>query len=461
MRATNNNYYGDYGISSTSDGVNFTDTNFTGNRTIHFVDAASWFIYRNDTGNVWLKTKDSVAWSNITRALNTWSQSNMSWNDSASTSITASYNLTGLLPNTDYKIYNFSTEFDTIRTDENGDLDFTVDLNTTSREIRVEQVAVAGCDYLINNASIPFTITENDSVYCLAEDIGWGGQNATLFAEGVQNSTLECSGHTIDGNDTLTPNTFGVFVSDDTLFNTIKNCIISDYYAGIRTDNSISSLVINTTLTSNYYGIHSYYSNNTTITNVTADGLYTIASEYCVGTKLSDSILDFGEWSYTVGASSDIHCSDTITNVNSTTGQSIVYYNTTQTITGWDNNATEIVLCNADDSVIDNVTMTSQDGIFIIRTENTNITNSVFTLNEFGPNLYQSDNNTMSNITMNSTLFGIMVYNSDYNNLTNITVFNSTSQTYRGIYIYSSNNNTVSNSLIRNTTGGEWGGGKA
>ena len=186
VRATNpTNYYGDYGVSNTADAVNFTNTNFTGSKTILFLDTASWFIYRNDTGNVWLKTKDSVAWTNITRTLNNWSQTNMSWSDSASTSVVATYNLSGLLANTGYRLYNFSQNYMNLSTDGNGDLSFTIELNSTSREIRVEQIEKISPALILSNNTASVNTTGLLAYY--------------KFDEGLGNASKDYSGNDYDG----------------------------------------------------------------------------------------------------------------------------------------------------------------------------------------------------------------------------------------------------------------------
>jgi len=126
----------DYYLSTASTTNNFTNTNFTVSRTIRFDDATSWFNYANDTSGLWLKTNMSAA-KTMSRTLNNWTQTNMSWSDNITvTTATATYNLTGMLPSTQYYVYNFSVLAYTITTGANGFLSFTIDLNTTSREIR-------------------------------------------------------------------------------------------------------------------------------------------------------------------------------------------------------------------------------------------------------------------------------------------------------------------------------------
>jgi len=131
------NTNGDYYLSSAGSTNNFTATNFTSLRKIYFNDVTSWFDYRNDTGDIWLKTNVSVQ-ATITRKLTSWIQTLMQWNDSAS-SITAGYNLTGLKTNTWYVVYNNAMSTYVLKTDSVGTLpSFSINLNS-EHEIKVRE----------------------------------------------------------------------------------------------------------------------------------------------------------------------------------------------------------------------------------------------------------------------------------------------------------------------------------
>jgi parallel beta-helix repeat protein len=130
---TNSDYY----LNSAGATNNFTKTNFTSLRKIKFNDATSWFNYRNDTGNVWLKTNVFAAVT-ITRKLTNWNQNLMQWNDSASSTVTAGYNLTGLKSNTWYVVYNDSKPTYVLKTDSGGVINFTVYLNS-EHQIKVRE----------------------------------------------------------------------------------------------------------------------------------------------------------------------------------------------------------------------------------------------------------------------------------------------------------------------------------
>ncbi len=131
---TGNNYA--YGFRS-SGSTNYFRNTGSGSKKIYFQngDGSEWFNYNNDTNNIWLKTSTIMGSSTVlTRTLATWSQPEMKWNDTNSTSgVVVRYIITGLLPSTNYRIYNTSagatTNSYTITTGSAGDLNFTINLN--------------------------------------------------------------------------------------------------------------------------------------------------------------------------------------------------------------------------------------------------------------------------------------------------------------------------------------------
>jgi len=164
----------DYWLYSASATNNFTNTNFTAARKIYFYDTTSWFNYRNESDGLWLKTTVS-AQTTITRLLTKWSQSNMSWNESVSVATTATYNITGLLPNTIYNIYNFSILAYTITSDSTGNLNFTIALNTTIREIRTSAADTTPPTYSLNSTNSTSAGTPVEHSLKWTDNIGLSG----------------------------------------------------------------------------------------------------------------------------------------------------------------------------------------------------------------------------------------------------------------------------------------------
>jgi len=87
-------------------------------------------------------------------------------------------------------------------------------------------------------------ITEDTT---LTADINMSGGGTCLWIT-ADDITLDCAGYNIDGNDA--GSSYGVRLSDQTNV-TIKNCNITDFFAGIYFDNGDDSFIINNTLDSN------------------------------------------------------------------------------------------------------------------------------------------------------------------------------------------------------------------
>jgi len=133
----------DYNLTDATSTNNFMNMNFTDLRTIHFWDSTSWFNYNNRTDiELWLKTNVS-AQTKINRELISWTQDLMQWNDSASSAITARYNITGLIPNTQYAVYNNTNPISgsPFNSGSAGEISFTINLPASEdHEIKVESV---------------------------------------------------------------------------------------------------------------------------------------------------------------------------------------------------------------------------------------------------------------------------------------------------------------------------------
>jgi len=186
----------------------------------------------------------------------------MQWNDTSDLDTIARYNIIGLIPNIKYYVYDNDIFKYTLTTDHSGDLEsFIIDLPASEEhEIKVKII----CDYLIFNSDIPYTITENNKYYCLLSDsFDISDQIAITFASGVQNLTLDCLNHIIDGIDT--DDTYGIY--SEQYNTTVKNCILTDFYDGIYLRFSDYNILTNITANSNYAGIELYYSDNNIIIN--------------------------------------------------------------------------------------------------------------------------------------------------------------------------------------------------
>ncbi|MEM4318724.1 MAG: NosD domain-containing protein [Candidatus Pacearchaeota archaeon] len=85
---------------------------------------------------------------------------------------------------------------------------------------------------------------------------------------GFNNKTFDCQGHTIDGDDSEEED-YGIYLYNQN--NTIKNCVITDFYYGIYLQASSNNILTNNTARSNNYGIDLYFSSNNILINNTAN----------------------------------------------------------------------------------------------------------------------------------------------------------------------------------------------
>ncbi|GAG12132.1 unnamed protein product, partial [marine sediment metagenome] len=115
------------------------------------------------------------------------------------------------------------------------------------------------------------------------------------------------------------------------------------------------------------------------------------------------------------------------------------------TITDWGSRAVSFTF--ADNNVLDNLNLDSNvdTGIYLLDSDNNNITNSDIT-NTGGEGIYldSSDNNIISDSNVNNNNNGIYIYTSSTNTIST----SYANDNNIGIYIYSSSNNTILNSSI-------------
>jgi len=104
--------------------------------------------------------------------------------------------------------------------------------------------------------------------------------NGTCVEFNNSNIIFECQGHTIDGN-----TGGGGIDMDGGSNNTVKNCIVNEFYSGIYLYNSDHTTLTDNTVSNNYQGIYLVSSNYNTLVNNTArlsinDGIYLCHSKY-------------------------------------------------------------------------------------------------------------------------------------------------------------------------------------
>ena len=268
---------------------------------------------------------------------------------------------------------------------------------------------------------------------------------------GTDGVTFDSGDHVIDGGGDF--DGYGIYLSSYSNNNILKNCEITGFRGGIYLFTASYNTLQNITAYSNRgSGVTILYGTDNTI---------------------RDCILQENQY-YDFHFRPDllIDCDNTLINVTGSGNRPIAFYN--QSVNLQDQIFSSLCLCNADNSVLNNITIAGSDsrknnGIRLYYTDDSNLTNIVSSDNSDGIDLDRSNSNNLQNITCinnhndgifvsycsyntlentltnSSSQSGIYLYHSPYNVLTNIT---SSYNFYSGVHIDTSSSTTISNSYI-------------
>jgi parallel beta-helix repeat protein len=249
--------------------------------------------------------------------------------------------------------------------------------------------------------------------------------------ENFNNKIFDCQGHVIDGVSGTAKND-GILI-DGKANNTIKNCTIKEFARGIYLSYSSNITITDNQINNNMYGLYLYSSSNNNISN----NIFSENDQY-------DIFL------------SSTPCTNIIEN-NIGSGLSkqnlIKYFNYSVNLEN--ETLSELILCGANYSSINNITISASpnkknNGIILLYTSYTNITNSNSSFNNIGIRLEESSNNFIANNDLSNNNEGILLMGSN-----NTIVENTINNNARGIEIYylsfnPSFNNTITNNTINN-----------
>jgi len=310
---------------------------------------------------------------------------------------------------------------------------------TTSQRPKLE-ITFTG-DVTISDCA---TLNAEGATYILDSDIT-DSSTSNCIDITANNVVLDCQGNTIDGNDAAD---VGIYLNSVTNV-TIKNCSLTDWdSAGIRLNGATLNRINNTNISScpdeaielkdssnnnnltfvtlydNNYGIElgsgtvssglSVYNSN--ISSNTIGGLYEIGSAFTIeDTYVMDNLYDFFEVGF-----SDSYCGS-LNNVTGTNFLPIYEVSASEVINDWDN-VSMFYVCNADNSVFNNVTLQNVGIGMIISGESSNVVieNSTFTNLIHG--IFEdaiNDQIIIKSINITNTTYGITTFG--INGLLNLT----------------------------------------
>ncbi|MCK5476755.1 MAG: right-handed parallel beta-helix repeat-containing protein, partial [Candidatus Aenigmarchaeota archaeon] len=199
--------------------------------------------------------------------------------------------------------------------------------------------------------------------------------------------------HLIDGDEDT--NGYGISLAGYSNSNTLINCKITGFYHGIYLNTASHNTMQNITAYSNRNGIAIFYSGYN---------------------KIRDCILqENSRHDFYFVPNTLSNCDNTLVNVTSSGNRPISFYN--QSVNLQDQEFSAIYLCNADNSVLNNITIKGSDirknnGLRIYYTDNSNMTDVVSSDNYEGINIDNSDSNNLQNITCINDYYGINLYDS-------------------------------------------------
>jgi len=293
--------------------------------------------------------------------------------------------------------------------------------------------------YILNSTNISII---NNSISAIGLDgiIIAGGWNNTLVNNTITNASrfginlTNSWGNKLENN-TAKNNTYGILLyqsGNNTLAgNTANTNNLSGFYLWGGTNNTLinSSAYLNA-----QYGIFIFTSTNNSIS----------------GGNLSDNIIA----DFMLNTGNDFNCSNNLTDVLGSGNRYIKFYSQPSTISNL--LISELFMCNADTSAVNNVSVRGSDiiqnnGIFLLRTDAGNFSNISSYENYYGIYLSLSSNNTFTNLISNSSRLESMLINQSQNNLFSLASINASGRiavNLAGVY---SNKNNFTNLTILNT----------
>jgi len=275
-----------------------------------------------------------------------------------------------------------------------------------------------------NNISITNNTIERSSTWGIRiEDIY--GKNITISNNTITSCGAEGIGVTTVDNITIKNNVIsghtsaGVCLSDSDNFIAKEN-IIFDNTNGIYSRNGYFQTFYNNSIYNNTIGVYLNSGTNKTVESNfiynNSRGVKMLSVEN--GTLISNLIYDNTYYDVDFTALDTGDCTHSFSNNIGTGNRKILFYNSSANVQN-DWNVSELILCGASNSNITNVTVygssaKTNNGVFIVLTNDANITNLNSTGNYYGIYMQQSYNNTIYNNFFDSNT--VMATDSGTNN---------------------------------------------
>lgn len=330
---------------------------------------------------------------------NSWTEENITWNNQPSASILQdNITIVGGSPINTRWYWNLTDATKHQHSQSNKNLSVMIKID--SENGTVENYRVFPTKENTNILDRPYlNITYIGGTYDISDCTVLDGTGTTYYLDSditdsstsncmditANNVTLDCQGYLIDSDGSTAD--YGITVGADDA--TIINCTLTDWDTGqiyINQADNVNITNSNTTVGQDW-GIYNYRSSGGNVENT-----YSQNNE---------------DWDVYFSLNSRGQCDWTLSDVNGTDNKLILLYNDTTTIDGWDNNVSELIFCDSNDTIINDLTLNRaskiNNGILLFYSDNITLHNSSIKDVEYGIYAFTVTEMDMRNMIINNT----------------------------------------------------------
>ncbi len=388
-----------------------------------------------------------------------------------------------LKPNTKY--YKYADNFhnlEEIISNSNGEIEFKQDIKENHLIFIKTHKSTKYINSTDGGACSQFGTWDQNTLTCtLTQDV-----DETIQIDS-NNITLDGNYHTINP----TRSNIGIYAEDKNGI-IVKNTTITNASFGMMFHGITNGIMTSNTVTDSSYGIWMQHSSGNQITAnssnhnsysgifLTFDSGNVITANTTVlnggsGIEMSSGSTE-NNFDYNVtkdntdidfkveGVYDGSTCSNQISNTTGTGDKEIAFFNSTVAVSNKEYSS--LILCNANNSTFDNITVSGRTGIVVSNTNGAKFSNINFSNNKYGLYLLYSHSNEIFSSKIDGDDYGVWINYSDGNSIHNNIINNSinvdgsnteihhntiSNSPYAGIYLSSGYNNTIhSNNFISN-----------
>ncbi|MFC1697612.1 NosD domain-containing protein, partial [Nanoarchaeota archaeon] len=284
-------------------------------------------------------------------------------------------------------------------------------------------------------------------------------KNVTIVSNSMGFMIISSDNNTLIDINASSNTNHGIYLYFPSKYNNLTDITCnSNGNVGIALDAVSNNFISDATITNSDKGVwFDSQTRNNILNYINANnnrlGFYMIYSE---GNIVNNSVFNNTQTDFFMEPVSDTGCKNILNNLTGANNKAIVYYNETVTIKNWNNNFSEIILCNADNSIIDNVIGSNDienNGIFILRTDYSNISNIILDNFYYGLRIDSSQYNNFTNITASNgycgfAIVGLSGTHTSYNNITRNNFYSNAYGLCLGSYV---SNNRIYDNIFKQT----------